>query len=287
MPRDRVAGSASIVLGFGIGVNALLGPLALGIIRFRQSANMETQLLGGELTSLFLAAPLAIAAGILWWRGSSLAPVIALGPAGFALYNYIQFVLVPDYSRYDGNNEYYFPLYLALIVLAWALVWRGWRELSVGSLSTLDRRLSTALGGALVFMSAAFALAWFASIAALYSGPPTREYVEHPTAFWLVRVMDLGFVIPIGFLTGIGLLRRAPRASRQAYAFIGVQVLLTCAVAGMAIRMWVRDDPAVTLPLLVISSGGAAVFGVLYVLVLRSAMRPEAPSRTGELRSAA
>jgi len=101
----------------------------------------------------------------------------------------------------------------------------------------------------------------------------TVEYAEHPTAFWLVRLMDLGFVIPLALLVGIGLLRRTAGADRGAYAFIGTQTLLTCAVAGMALRMWVRDDPAITAPLLIISTGGAAAFILLYVQTVRTAAR--------------
>jgi hypothetical protein len=129
MTHNRLAGAASMVLGVGIAANALLGPLVFGVIKLRESANMENQLLGGELTSLLIAAPMAFAGGILWWRGNALAPFVAIGPAGFALYNYIQFVLVPDYSRYAGNNERFFPLYLTLVILAWALIWRAWNAL--------------------------------------------------------------------------------------------------------------------------------------------------------------
>ena len=80
--------------------------------------------------------------------------------------------------------------------------------------------------------------------------------------------MDLGFVIPLGSFGRYRLLRRTADADRGAYAFIGTQTLLTCAVAGMAIRMWVRDDPGVTAPLLVVSTGGAAAFILLYVLTV-------------------
>jgi hypothetical protein len=271
MTRNRIAGAASITLGIGIAANALLGPLVFGVIKLRESANMENQLLGGELTSLLIAAPMALVGGVLWWRGSALAPFVAIGPAGFALYNYIQFVLVPDYSRYDGNNEYFFPLYLMLVILAWALIWRAWHALHREELAPLGPRLGRAIGGMCVLLGAAFGLAWLSTIAAQLAGVSTAEYVEHPTAFWLVRLMDLGFVIPLGLLVGIGLLRREPHADRGAYAFIGTQTLLTCAVAGMAMRMWIRDDPAVTAPLLVVSTGGAAVFILLYALTARAA----------------
>ena len=273
MIRNRLAGAASMMLGVGIAANALLGPLVFGLIKLRESANMENQLLGGELTSLLIAAPMAVAGGILWWRGNALAPFIAIGPAGFALYNYIQFVLVPDYSRYAGNNERFFPLYLTLVILAWALIWRAWNALGHGELAPLGARLSRTVGAMCVLLGSSFALAWFATIAAQLTGASTTEYAEHPTGFWLVRLMDLGFVIPLGLLVGISLLRRTAGADRGAYAFIGTQTLLACAVAGMAIRMWVRGDPAVTAPLLIISTTGAAAFILLYVLTARAAAR--------------
>ena len=264
MRRERANAVASIALGVGIAANAVLGPLVLGIIRVRESANMETQLLGGELTSLFLAAPLAFVAGILWWRAPRLAPVVGIGPAGYALYTYVQFVLVPDYSRYSGNNERFFPLYLALVMLGGWLVWRAWHELWATRVATPSRRLATANGILLVVLNGAFALAWLASVATILLGQPTAEYREHPTGFWLIRLMDLGFIIPFGLTTGIGLLRRAPWASRNAYAFTGTQALLACAVSGMAIRMWLRNDPAVTPALLIISTVGAAAFVTMY-----------------------
>jgi hypothetical protein len=242
---------------------------------------MENQLLGGELTSLFLAAPMSLVAGILWWRGKAVAPIVAMGPAGFGLYTYIQFVLVPDYSRYPGNNERYFPLYLALVGLSWVLLWRSWRHLSSSAIAAPSRRLAVTTGTLLVVVNAAFALAWCGSIAAELRGPLTPDYIEHPTAFWLIRLMDLGFVIPIGLVTGIGLLRNSRDAVRMAYSFVGVQLLLACAVAGMAIRMSIRDDPGVTTALLLLSNGGAVAFIVVYVLLLRSAISlgsPEWPS---------
>ena len=54
MAHNRLAGAASMVLGVGIAANALLGPLVFGVIKLRESANMENQLLGGELTSLLM-----------------------------------------------------------------------------------------------------------------------------------------------------------------------------------------------------------------------------------------
>jgi len=270
MQARRIVGATLVALGTGIAANAVLGPLVLGVIRIRESPAMETQLLGGELTSLLLAAPLAIAAGVAWWRGNPLAPFLAAGPSAYALYTYIQFVLVPDYSRYAGDNERYFFFYLGLVILGWTTLLAARRAIALNT-PTMTARLGRTMGLSMLVVGLAFALAWIGSIARLSNPPLPVEYLEHPTAFWLIRLMDLGFVIPVGLATGWSLVRGSEWAGRWAYTFIGMQTLLTCAVAGMAIRMAVNDDPSVTTPLLVVSTTGAVLFLALYIVALRGA----------------
>ena len=52
------------------------------------------------------------------------------GGAGLAaLYYGIAEVLGPDYIRYAGNNERYFPLFLGVILLSWIAAIRAWAAL--------------------------------------------------------------------------------------------------------------------------------------------------------------
>ena len=289
MQQRRIVGATLVAFGIGIAANAMLGPLVFGVIRIRESPAMETQLLGGELTSLLFAAPLAIAAGVAWWRGHPLAPFLAAGPSAYAVYTYVQFVLVPDYSRYAGNNERYFFLYLGLVIIGWTTLLVACRAIAART-PRMNARLGRTTGVAMLVVGLAFALAWIGSIARLSALPTPAEYLEHPTGFWLIRLMDLGFVIPVGLATGWSLVRRSEWAGRWAYSFIGMQTLLTCAVAGMAIRMALRGDPAVTTPLLVVSTSGAVLFLALYVLALRGAavqLRPRSRARIDDHRRSA
>lgn len=271
MQRDRIAAAASVVLGLGMAANAVLGPLILGVIRVRESPSMETQLVGGELTSLFIAGPLAITAGVLWWRGSRLAPLLTFAPAGFAVYTYVQFVLAPDYSRYPGNSERWFPLYLALILCAWPLIWRSWTELAVHPPVPLSPRKSRMLGGALLVFNAAFALSWLFGIALVLAGRPPVGYQDDPTAFWLIRLMDLAFIIPVALMAGADLWRGEVAVTRAAYAVAGIESLIACAVAGMAIRMVLRLDPAGSWTMLAIAVGAAAALSAVYGSILHDA----------------
>ena len=242
MQRRKVTGAATAAVGAAMMLNALLGPLVLGAVRFHASADMETQLTGGEMTSLFIAGPWAVVAGALWWRRDPRGPSLALGPLGYALYTFIQLILAPDYARYPGNNERLFAFHLFVVMTSWIVGLAAWRELQLQVLPRPPRSTRFLLGGLLLAVNAAFALGWWRSIAAVYTNPASSEYNAHPTAFWLIRLMDLAFVIPIGVLTGVGLLARKEWATRLALAFAGVQALLACAVAGMAVRMWLADS---------------------------------------------
>ena len=142
-------GIALVALGLLIAANALIGPLALGVVRFHVSQTAENQLIGGEVVSLVVAAPLAVIAGVLWRRSNRLAPSLALGAALYALYMYVQYVVGPQYERYVGNNEYFFPLHLVLLILAWATGLRAWHALSEMRMPTI------AIGTAMIFVAPA------------------------------------------------------------------------------------------------------------------------------------
>lgn len=273
MHRQKLAGAMTAGIGAALMVNALLGPLVFGVIRFHESASMETQLLGGEMTSLFLAGPIAMVAGVFWWRGSTRAAALALGPLGYALYTCVQLVLVPDYGRYAGNNERAFPLYLLVVTASWITGMTAWREVQARPAIPPQRTTATLLGGLLLGVNALFALAWWGSIASIYAAGPSTEYGEHPTAFWLVRLMDLAFVIPVGVVTGLGLLQRKAWAVRPAYAFTGIQALLACAVAGMALRMWLTGEQAANGAFAIGLAVVAAALCLLYCSLMTRAWR--------------
>jgi hypothetical protein len=76
--------------------------------------------------------------------------------------------------------------------------------------SYFDRRLPVKwLGGFLLFVSFVFAMMWLGKIVpALFSDTPP-EGIEHYTTL-VIQALDLGFVIPVGILAGILIIKRTP-----------------------------------------------------------------------------
>lgn len=232
-----------LCLAVALAANALLGPLGFGLIEWRVSANGLNQTYGADAAILALVVPAALAAAWLWWRGHRLGAPLALGVGLAALYYGIAETLGPDYIRYAGNNERYFLLFLAVIVLAWVVAARAWVALDPAPPRPpvwLARGLAVVLALGAALISAAW-LKQLIDIAA--SGAVTQEYLEAPSAFWTVRIVDLGFIAPICLGVGAGLWRGSALAIKAAYGVVAFMVLQAAAVLAMGGVMLWRDDP--------------------------------------------
>lgn len=73
-------------LGLGVATASLLGPLVMDMIQFHVVDDVLNQVIGGDLVGLVLVAPVALAAGVLVWRGHRAGPILALAPARRALW---------------------------------------------------------------------------------------------------------------------------------------------------------------------------------------------------------
>ncbi|HET8626026.1 MAG TPA: hypothetical protein VFL91_01315 [Thermomicrobiales bacterium] len=239
-----------LLLALGLAANVVLGPLGLGLIAWRVSANLINQTYGADAATLALVVPAALAAAWLWWRGRRLAAPLALGAGLAALYYAVAEVLGPDYTRYAGNNERFFPLFLAVIVLAWVVAARAWVALDPEPPRPAPW-LARAFAAVLLAAGALLAVAWLAQVldiartGGLGQAAQAREYAEAPTAFWVVRIVDLGVIAPACLATGVGLWRGRAAAIKAAYGLAAFLTLQGASVLAMgAVMLWRRDPTA-------------------------------------------
>lgn len=233
------------VLAVGISTASLLGPLVTGLLAYRTSDTTLNQVVGGDLAGLVVVAPTALTAAALVRRGHRLGPVLALAPGLWAVYMYLQLLLGQEYLQLPGNNERFFPLLLGLVVLGEAIIVLAWRAADVTGLTTVPPRLERTAGTVLLALAAFLVVGLHLPtlVDALTDQPTALEYTSSPTAFWVVKVMDLGIIVPAAVAIGIGLRRHATWARKPAFALFGAYTLLGTGVAGMAVVMVANDDP--------------------------------------------
>jgi hypothetical protein len=256
----RTLSALLIALGVGVAATTLLGPLAFGVIEYHVVDDVLNQIVGGDAVGLLLVAPAAVAAGMLVLRGHRAGPVLALAPAGYALYTYVQLTIGGEFMALPGNSERFFPLFLAIVLTAGAAFALAWRAVDPDLLPDPSRAMRRTAVAVLLLLAVFLTLGFhLPGVIDVVSGEPHGiEYTQSPTVFLIVKLMDLGLVVPLALVAAVGLLRGVPSAKKLMYTVIGWGALLGSAVASMGVVMVVNDDPAA-------SVGGTAVF-VLFAL---------------------
>lgn len=263
----RLLATLLALLGAGSAAAALLGPLVAGSIQYHVSEGARSQVAGGDVAALALVAPTSVAAAILVMRRHRAGAALALAPSIYALYMYTQLALGNDIGRYSGNSERFFPLFLGLVVLAGIVTVKAIAELLTTDLPALDRSRSRRLGVFLLVVASflTFGLHLPGMLHLFTGATPGPEYLADPVVFWLVKIMDLGFVVPLLAWAGVSLLRERPGARLLAFAGIGWTALLGSSVAGMAIVMQLNQDPAA-------SAANTLVFGTFAAIAIAFAI---------------
>ncbi len=265
MGSGRLLGGVCFALAALLTLNTALGPNAAGVIEYHLGETLLNQTRGLELASLIIVAPLAVAAGLLAWRGHGGAPLLAVGPGVYTVYMYIQYIGGQDYLRDPGNAQRFFPLHLAILVTGGATAVLGWNLTTPAALPAMSRRATKTWAAVLTGLAAFLVLFMYPpSLADAFRDNPTRaEYLDDPAMFWMIAMLDLGFAAPLSAAAGVGMLRGREWARRLLYAIVGWYALTGLAVASMAITMRLRDDPVST----VANMSAMVTFGCVFAVL--------------------
>jgi hypothetical protein len=260
-----------VMVAAAITTASLLGPVGVGELRYRTSPTTLNQLVGSDLAALLVAAPLALVAATLVVRRHRAGPVLATGVGVYGVYTYAQVVVGQEYLRLPGNVERFFPLLLAIFVLAEAAIVLGWRQ-SEAAPPPPPPAVQRTTGWVLLLIAAFLVVGLHLPTMLTAWNDPTSmtEYASAPTPFWLVKLMDLGIVVPAAVVTGVGLVGDRAWASRIMFPFLTGYALLSCSVLSMALVMLVNGDPDASAGL----AAGFAVFTAALLALLVAWYRP-------------
>jgi len=259
LPRSVLVVTA-FVAASTLAAVSLLGPLWLNVIQHRTSASVASQAAGQDLVDLLLITPILVVGGVLLLlRRDGAKYFLVLSPIAL-MYTGLSYGLGQEWGNpaYPGNVERFSALFLILIVAGLVL--------TIGSLSlfrpedappfrTRSLRLYVAAVSLLLLM---FAAMWAGELVEVIStgDVSTGAYRETPNVWWVIRYLDLGVTIPVGFLALFLLLSRPSRAYPLVLLFFGFFVTLGSAVTAMAFVMLVRADPT-------LQPGGLVIFPLL------------------------
>jgi hypothetical protein len=260
-----------LTLAAGMAGTSVIGPLGLNVMQYRTSSTTLNQLIGSDLAALFFATPVALFAAALAARRHPAAPLLATGVGVYALYTYAQVIIGQEYLRLPGNVEKFFPLLLGVFVLAEAAVVLGWRALPADLPPPSDPFRRTL--GVVMFALAAFLLIGLhlrPMLTAWQDPASLTEYASSPTPFWMVKLMDLGIVVPAAIATGTGLLRRSAWAWRAVYPLLTGYTCLGVSVAAMGLVMNLQGDPDASLGL----TTGFLLFALIFLALTTLLYRP-------------
>jgi hypothetical protein len=253
-------------------VIAVLGPLGTGAIRYRTSQSGLWQLEGQDVANLVLIAPVLIIGGILHlMRRKNSKYFLILTPITL-MYTGLSIGIGQEWNNpdYVGNIEKYSWLFFILVI--------GGLILLIACLSMFSKkdtpefkpkglRIYVAVMSIFLLL---FAMMWISELLEVMSTGATSSgsYEATPTLWWVIRYLDLGFTIPLGFLALFLLMRRPKTSYPIVLLAFGFFVTTGTAVNAMAWIMFFNNDPELQPPSLVIFAvlGLLSYAGFLYLV---------------------
>lgn len=233
---------------------ALLGPLVLGVIHYPTSQSGIWQTMGVDVVNLIVMVPVLVIGGtLLLLRRDGAKYFLILAPVTlFSLA--LEAGAGQDWSLYAGNAEQYVWLYIIEVIVALLLavgVLPMFSEKDAPSFRRRSLRLYVAFVTLLLVL---FTVMWLQELYQVVTTGNTASgsYANAPAAFWMVRFMDLGITIPLGFLGMYLLLTRPERAYALVLLFFGFFVTMGSAVTAMGLVMFLHHDPEAQAAALVI-----------------------------------
>jgi hypothetical protein len=265
-----LVGLLAVVTGFLLIYLAVQGPLFLGHIRYMTHPVINNQIIGQDVVNLFLLSAISLAGGIALWLRKAVAKYLLLMTPLYLIYFVLSYTIGWEWSSplYSGNSETYFFHFLFILVAALVSMLYSLSVFPRDRVGRFARKGLAAYSILLVLFLLVFAAMWMKEVLEVMAKGTTRSYDIAPTAFWLVRVFDLGFTIPLGLLS-VYLLWTRPAASFPIqFMFYGFFTTMAVAVNAMGVIMWLKKDPTfLARDLAVFLALGVIVFaGFFYIL---------------------
>lgn len=224
---------------------AIQGPLFRGVIRYQTHPLILNQIIGQDAVNLFLLSVISLSGGIALWLRKPVAKYLLITTPLYLIYYVLSYTIGWEWSSpaYSGNSERFFIHFLAILVAALLTLFYSLSVFPRDRVARFSRKGLAVYSSLLVVFLLLFAAMWLKEVFEVQASGTTRGYDIAPTAFWLVRVFDLGFTIPLGLLSVYLLWTRPASSFAVQFLFYGFFCTMIVAVDAMGVIMLLKRDP--------------------------------------------
>ena len=157
-----------------------------------------------DLVTLILGVPLLLVSLYFTSKNSFRGMLVLTGTLGYFLYTYMSYTFLWNYNPF-------FIVYVMIMSLSFYAFVLCLMSYQIDKLQSMfsDQLPVKFLGGFQIFIGFMLGMLWFGRIAPSIMGGEVPFGLEHYTTL-VIQGMDLGFIVPTAFLSGILLIKRKP-----------------------------------------------------------------------------
>ncbi|MFK9091027.1 hypothetical protein [Bacillus salipaludis] len=226
------------------------------------SISMATQAIAQDYVTLFLGVPLLLFSLYLSGKGLLKGKLLLTGTLGYFLYTYASYSFLAMYN----SMFLIYVLLMSLSFFAFTLAMMSF-EIPRLPLSFKEKLPVTFIGCFLLAVSFVFGIMWLGKIVPpLFTQRPPVG-IEHYTTL-VIQALDLGFVIPLGILAGILLMKRKPFGYLLSSIIIIKQITLLTALTAMVVLQILAGLKGMWIMLAIIMPFNLIVIYCLYLIMI-------------------
>lgn len=157
-----------------------------------------------DVVTVLLGIPLLLISLYISRNGLLKGKLLLAGTLGYFLYTYVSYVFLWMYN----------PLFLVYVVLMSASFFSFTLTMMSFDVDKLSSYFKEGLpvrfiGGVQIFISVMLLMLWLGKIVPALINGTTPEGLDHYTTL-VIQGMDLGFIVPIAFISGVLIIKRKP-----------------------------------------------------------------------------
>jgi hypothetical protein len=235
----------SVATGITLIYLALQGPLFLQHIKYKTADFVNNQLVAQDFVNMFLLSPILIVGGVKLFFRKQISPYLLILTPLYLIYFVLSYTIGWEWSsqKYSGNSELYTYYFLFILIASLIILLYSLSIFPQNVTSTFNRKGLIIYSFLFSIFLLIFASMWIKEVQEVISTGTTRAYDIVPTAFWVVRIFDLGFTIPLGFISIYLLWVRPNTTYPIQFMFYGFFLTMIIAVNAMGIVMFLKHDP--------------------------------------------